>query len=67
MILSAAMMLDHIGEAEKAGRVRDAVGQVVREGKVRAYDMMKIPGGPGSIDKGAATTIQVTDAVIANL
>jgi len=67
MILSAAMMLDHIGETEKAGRVRDAVGQVIREGKVRAYDMMKIPGGPGVIDKGAATTTQMTDAVIADL
>jgi 3-isopropylmalate dehydrogenase len=67
MILSAAMMLDHIGQTDNAKRVRDAVGAVVREGKVLAYDMMKLPGGPAVISQGAATTTQMTDAVIANL
>jgi 3-isopropylmalate dehydrogenase len=67
MVLSGAMMLDHIGETEMAVRVRDAVGAVVREGKVRAYDMMKLPGGPDVISRGAATTGQLTDAIIANL
>jgi 3-isopropylmalate dehydrogenase len=67
MILSAAMMLDHVGETDKATRVRQAVGAVVEEGKVRPYDMMKLPGGPDVIAKGAATTIQVTDAIIAQL
>ena len=67
MILSAAMMLDHIGELDKAKRVRDAVAAVVVEGKVRAYDMMKIPGGPDVVSQGAATTTQVTDAIIAKL
>jgi len=67
MILSAAMMLDHVNETEKAKRVREAVAAVVKEGKVRVYDMMKIPGGPDVFDKGAATTIQLTDAIISNL
>ncbi len=67
MILSAAMLLDHVGETEKAERVRGAVAAVVEEGKVRAYDMMKIPGGPDVIEKGAATTEQLTDAIIAKL
>ncbi|UCG52083.1 MAG: isocitrate/isopropylmalate dehydrogenase family protein [Candidatus Latescibacterota bacterium] len=67
MILSAAMLLDHVGESEKATRVRDAVAAVVKEGKVRPYDMMKIPGGPDAISKGAASTIQTTDAIIAKL
>jgi len=67
MILSAAMMLDHIGELDKAKRVRDAVAAVVAEGQVRAYDMMKIPGGPDVVSQGAATTTQVTDAIIAKL
>ena len=67
MILSAAMMLDHIGELDKAKRVRDAVAAVVLEGKVRAYDMMKIPGGPDVVSQGAATTSQVTDAIIEKL
>ncbi len=64
MILSAAMLLDHVGEADKAQRVRNAVAAVVAEGKVRPYDMMRIPGGPDSIAKGAAATTQVTDAII---
>jgi hypothetical protein len=52
MILSAAMLLDHVNEADKAERVRNAVAAVVAEGKVRPYDMMRIPGGPDSIAKG---------------
>ena len=45
MILSAAMMLDHVGEGAKADRIRNAIAEVVQEGKVRTYDMMRIPGG----------------------
>jgi 3-isopropylmalate dehydrogenase len=67
MILSAAMMLDHVGETEKAAAVRGAIAAVVLEGKVRAYDMARMPGGPDVIAKGAATTTQLTDAIIANL
>jgi len=67
MILSACLMLDHIGEADRANRIRGAVAAVIEEGEVRTYDMMKLPGGPDVIKKGAATTTQVTDAVIANL
>ena len=67
MILSAAMMLDHVGETDKATRVRQGVAAVVEEGKVRPYDMMKLPGGPKVISQGAATTMQVTDAIIARL
>ena len=67
MILTAAMMLDHVGETDKAKRIRDAVATVVTEGKVRAYDMMRIPGSSKSIAQGAATTSQVTDAIIAKL
>ena len=67
MILSAVMMLDHVGESEKAQKIRDAVAAVVAEGKVRSYDMMKMPGGPKAIENGAATTFQVTDAIIEKL
>jgi isocitrate dehydrogenase (NAD+) len=67
MILSAAMMLDHVGETARAERVRVAVASMVREGVVRAYDMMKLPGGDDVIAKGAATTTQVTDAVLEHL
>ena len=67
MILSAAMLLDHVGEEGKGKRVRDAVAAVVREGKVRTYDMLRLPGGPGVFQRGAATTTQMTDAILANL
>ncbi len=64
MILSAAMMLDHIGEHEKSKTVWDAVGDVVKEGRVRTYDMKRIPGGAKAIAQGAASTIQMTDAIL---
>jgi 3-isopropylmalate dehydrogenase len=67
MILSACMMLDHIGEADKSKRINDAIAAVVSEGKVRTYDMMKLRGGPRAIEQGAATTTQMTDAVISRL
>jgi 3-isopropylmalate dehydrogenase len=67
MILAACMMLDHVGETKRADRVRRAVADVVREGKVRTYDMMKLRGGPDAIAQGAASTMQITDAIIARL
>jgi isocitrate dehydrogenase (NAD+) len=66
-ILSAAMLLDHVGEEAKAKRVRDAVATVVREGKVRTYDMLRLTGGPKAITQGAASTIQMTDAILSHL
>ena len=67
MILSAAMMLDHLGETEKATKVRSGIAAVVAEGKVRTYDMMRIPGGAKSIAQGAASTTQLTDAILSKL
>jgi isocitrate dehydrogenase (NAD+) len=65
MILSAAMMLDHIGETEKANLIRKAIAAVVTEGRVRTYDMMRISGGAKAISQGAASTTQMTDAILA--
>ncbi len=67
MILSACMMLDHLGENEKAERIRKAIAKVVEEGKVKTYDMMKLRGGPDVFKYGAATTQQMTDEIIKNL
>jgi 3-isopropylmalate dehydrogenase len=64
MILSAAMMLDHVGETVAATRVRGAIAKVVEDGRVRTYDMMRLPGGAGAIDAGAASTNQLTDAIL---
>ncbi|HET7443003.1 MAG TPA: isocitrate/isopropylmalate family dehydrogenase [Terriglobales bacterium] len=67
MILSAAMMVEHAGEAEKAERIKKAVAAVVKEGKVRTYDMMRLSGGPKAIGQGAASTVQMTDAILGKL
>ena len=67
MILSACMMLDHIGETEKAVKIRKAIAEVVAEGKVRTYDMMKMRGKPDVVEQGAASTTQMADAIIAKL
>ena len=67
MMESACMMLDHIGEAEVAKRIRNSIAKVILEGKVRTYDMMKMAGRADVIKNGAASTRQMTDAIIANL
>lgn len=67
MFLSAVMMMEHVGEVEKARRIREAIASVVKEGKVRTYDMMRIPGGANAINQGAASTVQMTDAVLDKL
>jgi len=67
MILAAAMLLDHIGEGDKSKRIWESVAHVVREGKVRTYDMMRLTGGPKVIAQGAATTRQITDEIIARI
>ena len=67
MILSAGMLLDHVGETDKARRVREAVAAVIEEGKVQTYDMARLRGSADAIEQGAATTEQMTDAIIAKL
>jgi isocitrate dehydrogenase (NAD+) len=56
LILSAVMMLRHLGEQEAANRIENAVMKVMEAGKVRTRDM-----------GGEATTDQITDAIIAAL
>jgi isocitrate dehydrogenase (NAD+) len=67
MVLSACMMLDHIGETEKSQKIKDAIAAVVMEGKTYPYDMMKLRGGPNSIAEGGASTEEVTEAILAKL
>jgi 3-isopropylmalate dehydrogenase len=67
MILSACMMLDHIDHGDKAKRIRNAIEKVTAAGEVRTYDLMRIPGGADVVAQGAATTEQMTDAIIAEL
>ena len=55
-ILSAKMMLDWLGESEKAAAMEAAITSVIKEGKVRTYDM-----------GGASTTLEMGQAVAARL
>jgi len=50
-ILAAKMMLDWLGEKDKAVRLEGAVAAVIAEGKVRTYDM---GGGHGTLDMANA-------------
>jgi 3-isopropylmalate dehydrogenase len=67
MILSAAMMVEHVGEVDKSQRIWKAVRDVVNEGKTRTYDMLRLTGGPNVMGQGAATTTQMTDAILRKL
>jgi isocitrate dehydrogenase (NAD+) len=51
-ILAAKMMLDWLGEVEKAKRLEKAVAAVIQQGHVRTYDM-----------GGSASTIQMAEAI----
>ena len=63
MILSACMMLDHLGETEKAEKIRSAIAAVIKEGKVYSYDMLKLRGGADALEKGAFSTGQVLSLI----
>ncbi len=67
MIESACLMLDHMGEASIAARIRKSIAAVILEGKVRTYDMMKLAGRADVIKNGAASTRQMADAIINKL
>lgn len=64
MIESACMMLDYIDEKEKAKTIRKAVADVIEEGKTRSYDMLKMSGNAEVINKGAASTTEMAEAII---
>ena len=64
---SACLMLDHINEIDISKKIRKAIAAVIQEGKVRTYDMMKMAGRANVIEKGAASTREMADAIIAKL
>jgi len=39
----------------------------VKQGNVRTYDMMRLSGGSKAISQGAASTVQMTDAILEQL
>ena len=67
MVESACMMLDFIDEQEIAKNIRKAVAEVVLDGKVKTYDMAKMTGKADVVEKGAASTMKMANAIIAKL
>jgi len=67
MIEAACLMLVHLGNVEIATNIRRAINTVIREGKVKTYDMLRLPGSPKVFTEGAASTAQMADAIIAHL
>jgi 3-isopropylmalate dehydrogenase len=67
MIESACMMLDYIDEKNTAKKIRKAIAEVIQDGKIRTYDMMRMTGHPEVVNNGAASTIQMTDAIISKI
>jgi len=55
-ILAGKMMLDWLGETDKAARLEKATADVIAEGKVRTYDM-----------GGTATTLEMGEAIARKL
>ncbi|MEE8470724.1 MAG: isocitrate/isopropylmalate dehydrogenase family protein [Dehalococcoidia bacterium] len=62
MMLSAALMLKHIGEAKAATNLERAIACVISEGRNVTYDLKPDPNDPT-----AATTSDVADAVCSKL
>ena len=62
-ILSAAMMLDHLGELEAAAKIRMAVAQVYMEGAHLTGDIRRATGSDGA----PATCTEFTDALVSKL
>jgi 3-isopropylmalate dehydrogenase len=60
MVLSGALMLEHLGHAGEAARVQRAVEEQIQEG-ARTPDLVPLLGGP------ASTTEQVGEELIARL
>ena len=56
LVLAACMMLEHLGDADRATRIREAFESTIREGVVLTRDL-----------GGSASTEEFTDAVIAKL
>ncbi|MFC1475111.1 isocitrate/isopropylmalate dehydrogenase family protein [Candidatus Zixiibacteriota bacterium] len=56
MLLTTKMMLDWLGETDKGVALEKAIADVIKEGKVRTYDM-----------GGSNTTLEIAEAIAAKL
>lgn len=67
MVESACLMLDHLEENTISAKIRRSVASVINEKKIKTYDMMHLHGAPDVIDKGAASTTEMVNAIIERL
>ena len=56
MLLSVVLMFDYLGETKYRDQLENAIAKVIREGKVRTYDM-----------GGNSTTLEVAEEIARNL
>ena len=54
-MITTKLMLDYLGETEKADRLMNAIAKVIEEGRVRTYDM-----------GGTSSTLDMANAVAKN-
>ena len=62
LMLSAVMMLQHLGERDAAQRMDQAIANVIAEGKDVTYDLKPSPDDPTAVG-----TSQMADAIIAHM
>ncbi|HLZ09835.1 MAG TPA: isocitrate/isopropylmalate dehydrogenase family protein [Chloroflexota bacterium] len=62
LMLSAVMMLEHLGERDAAGRLDGAIAAVIAEGRAVTYDLKPTPDDPTAVG-----TSQMADAIISRL
>jgi isocitrate dehydrogenase (NAD+) len=62
LMLSAVMMLEHLGERVAAARMDRAIAEVIAEGTYVTYDLKPTPNDPTAVG-----TSQMADAIIARL
>lgn len=64
-IRAGALLAEHAGAPEVAKRIRNAIASVVAAGRVRTYDMLRLPAAADVLARGAAGTREMADAIVA--
>jgi isocitrate/isopropylmalate dehydrogenase len=63
MLMTAKMMLDYLDMEDQGARLEKAIGEVLSEGKVLTYDVLRDFRHDPNWEKNAASTIEMAAAV----
>ncbi|RMD63973.1 MAG: isocitrate/isopropylmalate dehydrogenase family protein, partial [Planctomycetota bacterium] len=63
MLLTARLMLEWLGEQDRADALEAAVAKTIREGRAATYDVRRVKAG----DPAAQSTLEVAQEVARNL